>query len=153
MKILALIALCATALLAGCDSLSDRMQDRFTVVPPKAQTFAAPLVKVYPAAQLAFKRLDFILTRTKVGQIEAVSRINSSAALADARQMVAKVHLTESALGQTDVEINLTEEVTSTSFGGTHQQSMKDHSFFALYYATLQQILQDQARQPVSAKP
>ena len=152
MKILALIAGCA-ALLTGCDSMSDRMQDRFTVVPPKAQTFAAPLVKVYPAAQLAFKRLDFILTRTKVGQIEAVSRINSSAAFADARQMVAKVHLTESALGQTDVEISLTEEVMSKSFGGTHQQSMKEHSFFALYFATLQQILQDQARQPASDKP
>ena len=152
MKILALIAGCA-ALLTGCDSMSDRMQDRFTVVPPKAQTFAAPLVKVYPAAQLAFKRLDFVLTHTKVGQIEAVSRINSSAAFADARQMVAKVHLSESAPGQTDVEISLIEEVTSSSFGGTHQQSMKEHSFFALYYATLQQVLQDQARQPVSDKP
>ena len=152
MKILALIAGCA-ALLTGCDSMSDRMQDRFTVVPPKAQTFAAPLVKVYPAAQLAFKRLDFVLTHTKVGQIEAVSRINSSAAFADARQMVAKVHLSESAPGQTDVEISLIEEVTSSSFGGTHQQSMKEHSFFALYFATLQQILQDQARQPASDKP
>ena len=152
MKILALIAGCA-ALLTGCDSMADRMQDRFTVVPPKAQTFAAPLVKVYPAAQLAFKRLDFVLTHTKVGQIEAVSRINSSAAFADARQMVAKVHLSESAPGQTDVEISLIEEVTSSSFGGTHQQSMKEHSFFALYYATLQQVLQDQARQPVSDKP
>ncbi|MDI1318818.1 MAG: hypothetical protein PSW75_01315 [bacterium] len=146
MKTFALLALCATALLAGCESMSDRMQDRLSAVPPKTQTFAAPQAKVAAAAQQAFKRLDFTLTHTKAGQIEAVSRINSSAAFADARQLVAKVHLAESGPGQTDVEITLREEVTSKSFGGTHQQDMREHSFFALYFATLQQVLQDGAQ-------
>ena len=132
--------------------MSDRMQDRFAAAPPRSQTFAAPLVKVYPAAQLAFKRLDFVLTRSKLGRIEAASRISTSTAFADARQMVAKVHLVESSPGQTDVEITLTEEVMSKSFGGTHQQSMKEHSFFALYFAMLQQVLQEQAAQSVAEK-
>lgn len=146
MKIIALIALGATVLLAGCESMSDRVQDRFTAVPPKTQTFAAPPARVYPAAQLAFKRLDFVLTRTRANQVEAVSRINSSAAFADSRQLVANVHLSESAPDQTDVEITLREEVVSNSFGGTHQQPLREHSFFALYFATLQQVLTEQAQ-------
>ncbi len=144
MKNLLLIALAAAAFLAGCESMSDRMQDRFTAVPPKVQVFAAPQEKVYYAGQLAFRRLDFVLTRNKPSQIEAVSRINTSAAFADSRQLVARVHLSDAGAGQTEVEVTLREEVASSSFGGTHQQDMREHSFFALYFATLQQVLQEQ---------
>lgn len=153
MKTSSLILLCATALLAGCESMPSRVQDRFSAVPPKVRTFAASQDKVYPAAQHAFKRLDFMLTRTKPSQVEAVSRINTSAAFADSRQMSAIVHLTPVGPNQTDVEVTLREEVLSKSFGGTRQQDMREHSFFALYFATLQQVLQDEGTLPSTEKP
>ncbi|MDI1249913.1 MAG: hypothetical protein PSV13_13700 [Lacunisphaera sp.] len=153
MKIFTLIALGAVVLLAGCESMPGRVQDRFSVVPPKTQTFAVAQEKAYPAAQLAFKRLDFMLTRHNPSRLEAVSRINSSAAFADARQLVVNVHLQESGPGQTDVELTLREEVSSKAVGGTRQQAMREHSFFGLYFATLQQVLQEQGDLPGSAKP
>ncbi len=153
MKILASFTLCAAALLTGCDSMPSRVQDRFSAVPPKTQTFAASLEKVQQAAAQAFKRLDFAVTRNKVTQLEAVSRINTSAAFADSRQMVASVHLSEAGPGQTDVEITLREEVVSNSFGGTHQQDMRDHSFFALYFAMVQQVLQEEGLLAPAGKP
>jgi hypothetical protein len=147
------LVLAGVFLLAGCESMSDRMQDRFTAVPPKTQTFAAAHDKVQPAAVQAFKRLGFTLTRTKPSQLEAVSRINTSVAFADSRQMVASVHLSEVGPEQTDVEVTLREEVVSESFGGTHQQDMRDHSFFALYFSTLQQVLQEEGVLPPTEKP
>jgi hypothetical protein len=153
MKTFTLIALCAAALLAGCESMPGRVQERFAAVPPKMQTFAVSQDKAYSAAQLAFKRLDFMLTRHNPSRLEAVSRINTSAAFADARQLVVNVHLQESGPGQTDVELTLREEVSSKSVGGTRQQAMREHSFFALYFATLQQVLQEQGDFPGSAKP
>jgi uncharacterized lipoprotein YajG len=153
MRILASFALCASALLAGCDSMPSRVQDRFTAVPPKMQTFAGSLEKVQQAAAQAFKRLDFVVTRNKVTQLEAVSRINTSMAFADSRQLEAKVHLSEAGPGQTEVEITLREEVVSQSFGGTHQQDMRNHSFFALYFAMIQQVLQEEAGSPPAGKP
>jgi hypothetical protein len=145
--------LTATLLLAGCDSMPTRVQDRFTAVPPKAQTFAAPMDKVQAACATAFKRLDFSVTRNKVTQLEAVSRINTSAAFADSRQMVAKVHLSPAAPNQTEVEITLQEEVVSQSFGGTHQQDMRQHSFFSLYFAMVQQVLQEEGSLAPAGKP
>ena len=153
MKTFTLIALCAAALLAGCESMPSRVQERFAAVPPKTQTFAVTQDKAYAAAQLAFKRLDFMLTRHNPSRLEAVSRINTSAAFADARQLVVNVHLQESGPGQTDVELTLREEVSSKSVGGTRQQAMREHSFFGLYFATLQQVLQEQGDLPGSAKP
>ncbi|MBI2497075.1 MAG: hypothetical protein HYV75_03855, partial [Opitutae bacterium] len=126
MKTFSLIVLCTTALLAGCESMPGRVQERFAAVPPRAQTFAAPMDKVQTAAAQAFKRLDFVITRNKVTQLVAVSRINTSAAFADSRQMVASVHLSPVGPGQTEVGITLREEVVSKSFGGTHQQDMRE---------------------------
>jgi len=144
--------LTAALLLAGCESMPTRVQARFTAVPPKAQTFAAPIATVQSAAVQAFKRLDFVMTRNKVTQLEAVSRINTSAAFADSQQMVAGVHLSEAGPGQTEVEITLRKEVVSNSFGGTHQEDMREHSFFALYFATVQQVLQEQGALPPAGK-
>jgi hypothetical protein len=152
MKTFTLIALCAV-LLAGCESMPGRMHERFAAVPPKMQPFAVAQDKAYAAAQLAFKRLDFMLTRHNPSRLEAVSRINTSAAFADARQLVVNVHLQESGPGQTDVELTLREEVSSKSVGGTSQQALREHSFFGLYFATLQQVLQEQGDLPGSAKP
>ena len=139
------LLLLGLVLLAGCDSMPDRVRDRFSAVPPKEQVFAGDVPAVYAAAQQAFKRLDFILTHSKQGEIEAVSRIHSSAAFADSRQMIASLHLSEGGPGKTLAELSLTEQVESQSFGGTSKESLRDNGFFATYFATLQQVLQEQA--------
>ena len=53
------MALCAV-LLAGCESVSDR----FSPVAPKVQVFNGDQFAVNAAALKAFKRLDFLVTRS-----------------------------------------------------------------------------------------
>ncbi|HEX7632136.1 MAG TPA: hypothetical protein VF388_08390 [Lacunisphaera sp.] len=125
--------------LAGCESLDER----FSAVPPKVQVYNGDQDTLKVAALQAFKRLDFTVTRSKSIDLEAVSRIHSSVAFADSRQLLAKVHLSDAGPGKTAVEMNLTEQFQSDRVGGTAQQAMREHGFFQLYFATLQQVLDE----------
>jgi hypothetical protein len=142
---LASLLLAMLLLLGGCESMSEGMRDRFSAVPPKVQVFAGDQDLVSAAALQAFKRLDFTVTRAKGSDIEAVSRIHTSVAFADSRQQSVKLHLSAVGPSQTEVGVTLTEQVQSQSMGGTSQQTMRDHGFFDLYFATLQQVLDEPA--------
>ncbi|MBL9215177.1 MAG: hypothetical protein JNG83_06850 [Opitutaceae bacterium] len=139
-------------LLSGCASMPERVRDRFADVPPQTREFAGNPKEVAAAALQAFKRLDFLVTRSKPARIEAVSRINTSVAFADSRQLLVQVELAEGGPGHTSVALTLTEQVQSQSMGGTSQQAMREHGFYALYFATLQQVIDDQAAAAVSDK-
>jgi hypothetical protein len=128
------------AVLTGCESVTDR----FSPVEPKRQVFAGDQAAINAAANQAFKRLDFRVTRSKGADLEAVSRIHSSVAFADSRQLTAKVHLNEMGPGRTEVELTVIEQTQGDRVGGTTQLTMRDHGFFQLYFATLQQVLDDQ---------
>jgi hypothetical protein len=142
------LVLAITMVLAGCESVTDR----FGPVEPKRQVFEADQATVSAAALQAFKRLDFRASRTKGGEIQAYSQIHTSAAFADSRQLSAKVHFNEMGPGRTEVEMTVTEQVESRNTGGTSQQSMREHGFFQLYFATLQQVLEEQAAAPPPRK-
>jgi len=145
--LLALLSL----LLAGCESTS--MTDRFATVPPTVQLVDGEGETVYYAAQKAFKRLDFVLTRSTMGRIEAASRIKTSETFGDSRQTVAKVKIVQAEPDKCTVELTLTEEVGSSSMGGTRQQGLREHSLFELYFTTLQQVLQDGTDDKKAEKP
>jgi hypothetical protein len=136
-----LILIWVTVFLAGCESVTDR----FSAVEPKRQVFSADQPTVSAAAMQAFKRLDFRASRSrKSGDIEAYSQIHRSVAFADSRQLLAKVRLREMGPGRTEVEMTVTEQVESRSTGGTSQQTMREHGFFQLYFAALQQVLDEE---------
>jgi len=127
------------AFLTGCESLPDR----FAAVPPQVLTVNGTVEQVYQAAQKTFKRLDFKVTHAAMGRVEAASAIKSSVTFGDARQIVARVRLRQGEPGKIDVELGITEEVTSGSMGGTRQQALREHSFFPTYFALLQQVLKE----------
>jgi hypothetical protein len=145
MKTFAILTLGAVILLAGCDSMSTRMSDRFDAVPPQVLIVDGKVEQVYSAAQKAFKRLDFTLTRSVMGRVEAASAINTSVAFGDSRQTVARVRISQGEPGKSVVELAISEEVTSSSVGGTHQQAVREHSFYQTYFAMLQQVLAEEA--------
>ena len=109
MRALSSLLILSTLLLAGCES----MEDRFSAVPPKTQVFNGDQAIVSGAAVQAFKRLDFLVTRSKGTDLEAVSRIHSSVAFADSRQLTAKVHLSDVGPGKVEVEVGLVEQVVT----------------------------------------
>jgi hypothetical protein len=148
MRLTASLLVLASLVLSGCESVSER----FSAVPPKIQVFAGDQDTVKAAALQAFRQLDFRVTRAKGFDLEAVSRIHSSAAFADSRQLLVKLQLTEAGPGKTAVEMTITEQFQSDRVGGTAQQSMREHGFFQLYFATLQQFLDVPAAPPEQRK-
>jgi len=155
MKILSLHSIAVMAIgilgfLTGCESTS--FKERLADVPPQVQVVEGNVETVYYAAQRAFKRLDFVLVRSTMGRIEAASAINRSETFADARQIVARVRIVEAEPGKSEVQLSLSEEVSSTSVGGTRQRSLREHGFFQTYFAMLQQVLQEKAADAAAEK-
>lgn len=138
------------ALLTGCESTS--FKERLADVPPQVQQVEGDVETVYYAAQRAFRRLDFVLVRTTMGRIEAASAINRSETFADARQVVARVRIVEAEPGRAEVQLSLSEEVSSASVGGTRQRALREHSFFQTYFAMLQQVLREKAADAAAEK-
>ena len=97
--------------------------------------------------ELVFRQLDFNVTRASMGDVEAASIIHTSTAFADSRQLVARIAIHEVGPGKCEVEMWLTEDVSSQSVGGTHRTALRDHGFYGTYFAMLQQVLMDK---PVS---
>ena len=151
LKSSAILALFAFLLfLTGCESTS--LQERFAEVPPQVQAVSGDVEAVQRAAQKAFKRLNFNLVRTSATRIEAASAINTSETFGDSRQIVARVRLLDGMPGQTEVELSLAEEVSSVSMGGSRQRGLREHSFFQIYFAMLQQVLQETAAEQATEK-
>lgn len=139
------LLLAIASVFTGCESVTNR----FGPVEPKRHVFNADGDTVNAAALQAFKRLDFRASRSrKSGEISAYSQIHTSAAFADSRQLTAKVRLNEMGPGRTELEMTVTEQVESRSTGGTSQQSMREHGFYQLYFATLQQVLDERVTVP-----
>ncbi len=151
---LALVLFALLGLLAGCESLESRVRDRFADVPPKTQVVDGESRAVYYAAQAAFKRLDFNLTRSSVAnlRVEAASRINTSVAFADARQLVAQVTIASVGPAQSEVSMRLTEQVEAQGLGGPNERPLREHGFYETYFAVLQQVLVEQKAAPADRK-
>jgi hypothetical protein len=149
---LCLFSLLSLAFLTGCESLESRVRDRFTDVPPKTQTFDGESRAVYHAVQAAFKRLDFNLTRSSIGdlRVEAASRINTSRAFADSRQLVAQVEIAAVGPAQSEVSLRLTEQVEAQGLGGPSERGLREHGFYETYFAVLQQVLTEQKAAPAA---
>lgn len=150
LPILTAMTLGVLAFFTGCESTS--FKERLADVPPQAQVVEGSVETVYYAAQKAFKRLDFVLVRSTMGRIEAASAINRSETFADARQIVARVRIVEAEPGRAEVQLSLSEEVSSASVGGTRQRTLREHSFFQTYFAVLQQVLQERAAEAAAEK-
>ncbi|MDP2138547.1 MAG: hypothetical protein Q8J74_11915 [Candidatus Didemnitutus sp.] len=137
-------------LLAGCESMpsmKERVRDRFAAVVPKVSVYEGDSRTVYLAAQAAFKRLDYTVTRASVGglRIEAASRINTSVAFRDSRQLIAVVKIGEVGPNQSEVTLQLREQLEGEGLGGASELALREHGFYETYFAVLQQVLAEEA--------
>lgn len=145
-SLFALLLVASSLFLAGCESLNERVRDRFAEVPPKTLAVEADAKTAYYAVQAAFKRLDFNLTRSSLaqGNVEAASRIDRSAAFADSRQLIAQVTVASPADGKCEIALRLTEQVESQGMGAPSERPLREHGFYETYFAVLQQVLSEQ---------
>ena len=132
-------------ILAGCDSIAERVEDRFGSVSPKSEIFVGDQAAVGAAVLSAFKRLDFTVNSSREGgAIEASSAIRRSEALGDSRQLVATVRLLDAGPGKTEVQILLTEQVEGSTPAGGGEQPQREHGFYGTFFSTVRQVLTEE---------
>lgn len=143
MKILALVLLAGALLPAGCESMSTRMTERFTKVPPHTRIFAADQRTVYFAAQLAVKNAGLLLGRTAIADwiINGYAPIRTGNATRDARQTTIEIRLFETESLETRVEVLVWDHVEGSFPGGVSEQALREHGLYESYFAALQQVL------------
>ena len=128
------------------------MPDGVAPVPAQVLVVEASPELVYSAAQQAFKRVDFVLTHTTMGRLEAASAIHTSETFGNSRQLVARVAIHEAGPGKSEVELWVTEETSSKAMGGTRREPLRENGFFGLYFAMLQQVLSEQTADKAAQK-
>lgn len=145
MKLFSAFVLSAVALFTGCESVSSRMQDRFSSVPPQSRVYEAERKVVYNAGRVAAKNVGLLLGRTSLAQglIEAYAPIRSGNATQDARQTTLRIQLTETLAGDTEVSLIVSENTEGSFPGGVSQQDLRAHSLYGIYFAALQQVLSE----------
>jgi Flp pilus assembly pilin Flp len=155
MKILSLATLCSAVLLAGCDSMSTRVEDRFTAVSPHTRVFAAGMKAVYEAAQRAVKNVGLQVGRKSIGEgrIEAYAGIRGGDEVRDTRQTALNIRLFETDDGDTRVELLVSENTEGKFPGGVSKQDLREHSLYELYYTALQQVLLESGALKTTANP
>jgi hypothetical protein len=145
MKSLSGPLLATVMILAGCESMSSRVSERFASVPPHTRTFSADHRKVYYAAQTALKSVGLLLGRTSIASwsIDGYAPIRSGTATSDARQTTIEVRLFETESLETRVDVLVWEHTEGGFPGSVSEQAQREHSLYDIYYAALQQVLQE----------
>jgi hypothetical protein len=143
MRLLSSFLILACLLLAGCESLPGGEERAFDPAQAKVQVFDGEVRAVYQAAKLAFKRLDCELTDESgaPSRLEAASRIVSSDSLGDSRQLVIQLRLRGTEDDKTEVAMTISLQVESAGLGGPSAQTKREHGFYDIYFAALQQSL------------
>lgn len=142
-------------LLAGCESMSTRLADRFANVPPHTRTFAAEPKTVYYAAQTALRKVGLLLGRISIakGSIAGYAPVRSGTATSDARQTTIEIRLFETETLETRVELLVWEHTEGGFPGSVSEQAQREHSLYDLYYSALQQVLQEEEMLRSPVKP
>ena len=155
MKILAFATLIVAVLLAGCETMSSRVEERFSHVPPHSRIFSASRRAVFEAGQVAVKNVGLLLGRTSLGKgtVEAYAPIRSGNATSETRQTTMDIGFEETAAGETEVTLLVTEQMEGSFPGGVSKQAMREHSLYEMYFAALQQVLLESGALKPIGKP
>ena len=136
----------------GCESISDRVMERFDQAPLQSRPFAASHATVYAAAQKALKRMDFMVTRSALAQgiVNARSGQRDTAKFGSSRQFLIEVHLRAIDDSHTEVGLRLSELLEGDFKAGATEKTIAKHGLYDSFYEQLTQALREAA---LGAKP
>ena len=149
-----ILILCSLGLilagLSGCETISDGLSGSFTNVPPQTRRFEVEQKQVFYAAQLALKRMDFVLTRTALAQgvVEGRSNLRDTGVFGASRQYSAKIQLTGVAGESTEVAILIHEQSEADIKGTATNRALREHGLSDSFFEHLVRVLQEPAPQP-----
>jgi len=132
-------------MLAGCESVSERISDRFDLVPPKTQSFDGDKATVFLAAQRALKRMDFVTTRRAAAQgvINARSGIRDTAVFGAGRQFTFEIRLRSVEPRNTAVDVQLIEILEGDFKAGATTRPLRVHGLYESFFEQLDRAMRD----------
>lgn len=143
-----LLTLCVGVLFfTGCASVTSRVKERFTGVPPRVRVFPAEQRAVYNAARVALKDLGYTFERGGPAQgiIEAYGPITSTDdSLSSSRQLTVSIRLQPAAQGGTEADVWLKEVYQDKSITLNSQATetpVPDDAFYSSFFNEVQQAL------------
>ena len=142
-----ILLLGATVLFAGCDSLAPlpSLSERYSAVPPQTKVVEADYRTTYYAAQVAAKKIDFVLTKSAQAQgiINARSGLHSDDAFQEVRQFTFEIRLRDIDGKHTEVAALLREQAEGDLRSGASNQALRTHGLYDAYFAALDQALRE----------
>lgn len=136
--------------LTGCETVTDGLAGSLTNVPPQTRQFDADQKRVFFAAQLALKRMDFVLTRTAQAQglVEGRSDLRDTAVFGAARQFSVRIRIRGFEGESTEVAILIHEQSEADFKGGATNRALREHGLYDSFFEHLGKILQEPVAQP-----
>lgn len=132
--------------LAGCETMGERLRDKFGPAPSRMQTYEADQIRTYEAAMAVVGQLGFRVLRRGAaqGQIDAVSAMRTDDAFRGARQLDMKIRLEPTLDGGTEVRVTLTELIQddyNKSSGMGMAVPLRDKPVYEVFFRQLGQAL------------
>ncbi len=131
--------------LSGCETVTDGLSGSLTNVPPQTRQFDTDQKRVFFAAQLALKQMDFVLTRTAQAQglVEGHSNLRDTAVFGAARQFSARIRIRGFEGESTEVSILIHEQSEADFKGGATNRALREHGLYDSFFEHLTEILQE----------
>ncbi len=136
------------AALAGCETVSERFQERHAPPQPQVRSYPFNEDLVFGAARSAMRTIDFQLGKTAVAQgiITGYSRIRAGDSFGDARQFTFDVRVRSFSPDQTEVSVILRQQDETSAFAGATDIPVREHGLYDSYFAAIELALRNIAR-------
>lgn len=141
-----------TCVFTGCESISQRMAERFDTAPPQTRAIASDRKTVYNAAQKALKRMDFVLTRSAAAQglVNARSSIRDTAVFGAGRQFTFEIKVNGADPASTNVDVRLIELHEGDFKAGATGKTLRSHGLYDSFFEQLERAVREAGE---TAKP
>jgi hypothetical protein len=134
-----------TFVFAGCESISERMTERFDPTPPRTRAIGSDQKTVFSAAQRALRRMDFVLTKSAAAQgiVNAQSSIRDTAVFGAGRQFTFEIKVHGADPASTNVDVRLTELLEGDFKTGATGKTLRSHGLYDSFFEQLEQAVRE----------
>ena len=131
---------------AGCESIGDRLKSRFTPEPPRVRQFTGDYDQIFEVTKLVLSEMGFRSIRGRAGskKLTGVSRVNVNDAMSGASQVTVKILFVETMPDETELQVWMTEVVEdefSQSGGYGTQRPLQGELLYNLLFRGMEQVL------------
>jgi hypothetical protein len=128
--------------LAGCESVTTGVREKFSGPTYQTRTFTGDSRAIFDAARVSAEQLGFRITRAGAvqGVLDGVSGLASDDRLRGSRQRTIKVRLTSASEGGTEVAVLFTEVVEDDFGKGAGQAtetSLRNHPLYEAFFGNV----------------